>query len=71
MKKVMVGGVFSTLHPGHEFFLRKARGFGDFLVVVIASDKTLIRKKGTIDRTAEQRRKAIEDLGIADKVVVG
>ena len=71
MKKVMVGGVFSTLHPGHEFFLKKAREFGDFLVVVIASDKTLIMKKGTTDRTAEQRRKAIKDLGIADRVVIG
>lgn len=71
MKKVMVGGVFSGLHSGHEFFLKKAREFGDFLVVVVASDKTLIRKKGTVDRTAEQRMKAIEDLGIADRVVVG
>ena len=71
MKKVMVGGVFSTLHPGHEFFLRKAKEFGDFLIVVIASDKTLIMKKGIADKTAEQRKKAIEDLGIADRVVIG
>jgi FAD synthetase len=71
MKKVLAGGVFLVLHKGHEFFLKKARELGDFLVVVIASDITLTKKKGSVIKGAEERKKALEKTRIANKVVIG
>jgi FAD synthetase len=71
MKKVLVGGVFSIIHPGHIFFLGRARSMGDFLVVVIASDRTALRRKGKLFRTAEKRKLEVEKTGIADRVIIG
>jgi len=70
MKKVLVGGVFNTVHPGHEYFLKKAKELGDFLVVVVANDKTVLKKKSLL-KPQEERKKALEKLGIADRVVIG
>ena len=71
MKKVLVGGVFSVLHPGHEYFLKKAKSMGDLLVVVIASDRTVMRRKGVLHKTAIERKEQLEKTGIPDKVVIG
>lgn len=71
MKKVMAGGVFSALHPGHEFFLKKARSLGDYLVVVLASDKTVHENKGPLVKKIGERKRNLEKLGIADKVIAG
>ncbi|MDC7223940.1 MAG: EamA family transporter [Spirochaetales bacterium] len=46
MKKVMVFGTFDTLHRGHIFFLRQAAEKGDYLVAVVARDKTVDELKG-------------------------
>ena len=44
-KKVLVGGVFDILHPGHIYFLRKASELGD-VYVVVARDATVEKNKG-------------------------
>ena len=71
MKKVLVGGVFNLVHSGHEFFLKKAKGFGDYLIVVIANNRTafLTKKYPIVDQRI--RKKNLEAIGIADKVVIG
>jgi FAD synthetase len=71
MKKVMVGGVFSVLHPGHLFFLNRAKSLGDCLVVVVASDRTVMKRKGILLKTAKERKAAIEKEGVADRVIIG
>lgn len=38
--KVLAGGVFNVIHPGHCHFLRQASRLGSELVVVVASAKT-------------------------------
>jgi len=43
--RVLVGGVFDILHPGHIFFLKKAAGCGEELVVVVATDETAKKNK--------------------------
>ncbi len=70
MKKVLAGGVFNTIHPGHVRFLKKAKSLGDFLVVVVANDKTVLKKKPLL-KPQEERKRALERLGIADKVIIG
>lgn len=70
-KKVLAGGVFNVVHKGHEFFLKKAKELGDYLVVVVANDKTAARTKKYAILDQEVRKRNIEKLGIADKVVIG
>lgn len=69
MKKVLVGGVFDFIHPGHIFFLKKAKELGDLLVVVIASDRTA-KRKGAMHE-AKWRKFLVENLKMVDKVVIG
>ncbi|MFA4937182.1 MAG: adenylyltransferase/cytidyltransferase family protein [Patescibacteria group bacterium] len=38
--KVLVFGVFDLLHPGHNYFLKQAKKYGQRLIVVVARDKT-------------------------------
>jgi FAD synthetase len=71
MKKVLVGGTFNLVHPGHIFFLEKAKSLGDYLVVVVANDKTVLRRKGFLVMPAEARRAVLESLKMVDKAVIG
>ena len=68
MKKVMVGGVFNLIHPGHIHFLREAKRHGDYLVVVLASDETAA---GKLLFPASVRKRMVESISFVDKVVVG
>jgi D-beta-D-heptose 7-phosphate kinase/D-beta-D-heptose 1-phosphate adenosyltransferase len=45
-KVVFTNGCFDILHAGHVDLLRRARGFGDVLVVAINSDASVGRMKG-------------------------
>ncbi|MBN2042976.1 MAG: adenylyltransferase/cytidyltransferase family protein [Candidatus Aenigmarchaeota archaeon] len=71
MKRVLVGGVFNIVHAGHLFFLREAKKFGDYLIVVLASDMTAVRNKRYPIFSSEKRKKILEKLKMVDKVVVG
>ncbi len=68
MKKVLVGGVFNVIHAGHLFFLKEAKKRGDYLIVVIASDKTAGDKA---IYPAVTRKQLVESLDFVDKVVIG
>ncbi len=70
-KKVLAGGAFNILHPGHLYFLNEARKLGDKLIVVIASDNTVLRNKKRLLSTARDRAERIGVLSFIDKVVTG
>lgn len=71
MTKVMCFGTFDVLHKGHEYFLTKAKGYGD-LVVVIALDQTVEKVKGKLPRNNQDKRlENLRNLKIADKVILG
>ncbi|NQV89764.1 MAG: adenylyltransferase/cytidyltransferase family protein [Parcubacteria group bacterium] len=60
-KRVLVFGTFDGLHPGHVFFLRKAKTKGDELVVAVARDKHVqILKDKRPNNIEEKRRLAVE-----------
>lgn len=72
MTKVMTFGTFDILHPGHEFYLKRARSFGDELVVVVALDDTVEKIKGARPKNDQDaRRKKIEALDYVEKVILG
>ena len=53
--KVMATGAFDLLHPGHGLYLEKAKELGGedaVLVVVIARDSTVKKKKRSIPQNA-------------------
>ena len=72
MKKVLVFGTFDILHPGHEYFLKKAKEHGDFLVAVVARDLTVKQvKKLMPDNNELERLKAVKKLDMVDDAVLG
>ena len=68
-KKVLVGGVFNIIHPGHVWFLKKAKSYGSYLIVVVAHDERA--KKKHLLFPATERKKVLESLKFVDKVVIG
>jgi FAD synthetase len=68
MPRVLAGGCFNRVHEGHLYFLREAKKLGDELVVVLASDS---HNKKAYAKPAGERKKELDSLGLADKVVVG
>ncbi len=61
-KTVLATGVFDILHPGHLRFLEESKkkgGPGSRLVVVIAKDKTVLKRKGHGPVLPESQRKQI------------
>lgn len=75
MKKivtVMVFGTFDIFHKGHEIFLKQARGYGNYLIAVMARNKTVLQVKGELPRNNEKiRLKAIKESGLINEVILG
>ncbi len=72
MNRVMVFGTFDILHPGHLNFLKQARKYGDYLIVVVGRDRTVEKVKGKLPKHSEKERvRQIEKTGLTDKVMLG
>ena len=72
MKKVMCFGTFDNLHPGHLSYLSQARGYGDYLIVVVARDLNVKELKGKLPRQKEKLRlKKIKNIIFVNKAVLG
>ncbi|MEM2900699.1 MAG: adenylyltransferase/cytidyltransferase family protein [Thermoplasmata archaeon] len=69
--RVMASGVFDLLHPGHLYFLEEAKSLGDELVVVVAKDSTVRKRKHEPITPEKMRLKMVESLKIVDKAVLG
>lgn len=68
----MVFGTFDLLHEGHIHFFQEAKKYGDFLIVVIARDSSVLKMKGILPHHNElQRLAAVKKNPVVDKVVLG
>ena len=65
---VAVCGGFDPIHVGHIKHFREAKKLGDILVVMLNTDNWLIKKKGYIFMTFEERKEIIESIRYVDKV---
>ncbi|MGB9719827.1 MAG: adenylyltransferase/cytidyltransferase family protein, partial [Candidatus Anstonellales archaeon] len=72
IKVVLTGGVFDILHAGHVFTLYEAKKFGDVLVVVVATDRTVKKfKKRKPVNNQEYRAFMVNALKPVDVAIVG
>ncbi len=71
IRVVVCGGVFDILHPGHVFFLTKSKDEGDILVVVIAKDSTVEKRKRIPIVPEEQRLEMVSQLKPVDIAILG
>ena len=72
---VLATGVFDLLHPGHVKFLeasKKKGGRGAKLFVVVARDKTVLKRKGRSPILSERQRvELVSSLKPVDKAFLG
>ena len=72
LRVVLAGGVFDIIHPGHIHTLNSAKGLGDILIVVLATDKTAQRMKKRLPlHNQEQRKMLVDSLSVVDLGIVG
>jgi len=72
LKIVLAGGAFDIIHPGHIHTLNEAKKLGDFLVVVIATDKTVMKmKKHKPLHNAQARQELVSSLSMVDLCIIG
>lgn len=72
IKVVFTGGAFEVLHYGHLYTLENAKKFGDVLVVVIATDKTFVKRKGRAPIVPEElRQRLVSSVRFVDVAIVG
>jgi len=71
MKIIVTGGGFDPIHEGHIELFKEARQLGDKLVVMLNSDKQLVKKKGkTFYSSEEERKKILESIKYIDEVII-
>jgi FAD synthetase len=74
-KIVLASGVFDLLHLGHVKFLeeaKKAGGRNAELIVIVARDSTVEKRKGKKPIMPEnQRRALLESLKVVDEAILG
>ena len=69
MKKVITYGTFDLLHTGHINILRRAKEYGDYLVVAISSDEFNAIKGKKAYYSFEQRKAILEAVRYVDEVI--
>ena len=69
MRRVITYGTFDLLHYGHINLLRRAKAFGDYLVVGLSTDSFNKAKGKTSYFSYEQRKLLLESIRYVDLVI--
>jgi rfaE bifunctional protein nucleotidyltransferase chain/domain len=71
-KVVFTNGCFDILHRGHIEYLKRAKGFGDLLIVGLNSDSSVKKIKGEKRpiMPQEDRAEILASLGMTDYVCI-
>lgn len=68
----MAFGTFDIFHPGHQSYLKQAKKMGDYLIVVVARDKTVREfKKQETENKEQKRMNILKSSNLANEVVPG
>jgi len=71
MTRVLATGVFDILHAGHLHYLYEAKRLGDELVVVVATDSTVRKRKHEPVTPGSMRLELIRAMKPVDKAYLG
>ncbi|MDE1853083.1 MAG: adenylyltransferase/cytidyltransferase family protein [Thaumarchaeota archaeon] len=72
IRVVFIGGGFEVIHYGHVYTIDKARSLGDVLVVSVARDSTIRKRKKREPLVSEQDRvKLLSGLRKVDAAILG
>lgn len=71
LTRVMASGVFDLIHTGHISYLEQARSYGDELIVVVACDSTVRRRKHEPITPEDMRARIVGALKPVDRAIVG
>src|SRR5512137_364425 len=71
MVRVMATGVFDIIHLGHLHYLEESKRLGDELVVVVATDTTVRKRKHEPITPEKMRCELVASLKPVDKAVLG
>ncbi len=69
MKKVITYGTYDLIHVGHINLLRRAKEYGDYLIVVVSSDEFNAIKGKKAFYSFEDRKKILEAIKYVDEVL--
>lgn len=70
VKRVITYGTFDLLHYGHVNILRRAKEYGDYLIVAISTDEFNWNEKGKkCYFSYEQRKQLVESIRYVDLVI--
>ena len=70
MKRVITYGTFDLLHYGHVNILRRAKEYGDYLIVAISTDEfNWNEKQKKCYFSYEQRKQLVESIRYVDLVI--
>jgi len=71
MVRVMATGVFDIIHLGHLHYLEESKKLGDELVVVVATDTTVRKRKHEPITPEKMRLELVASLKPVDRAVLG
>jgi len=71
MVRVMATGVFDIIHLGHLHYLEESKRLGDELVVVVATDTTVRKRKHEPITPEKMRLELVASLKPVDRAVLG
>lgn len=69
LKKAITYGTFDLLHTGHINILRRAKEYGDYLIVAISTDEFNAIKGKKAYYSYEQRKAILEAVRYVDEVI--
>lgn len=71
MKKVITYGTFDLFHEGHYNILKRAKEYGDYLIVGVTGENYDVgRGKLFVHDTLAERIENVQNTGLVDKVIV-
>ncbi|UCE81516.1 MAG: FAD synthase [Methanobacteriota archaeon] len=71
MVRVLATGVFDILHLGHLHYLERSKELGDELIVIVATDNTVRKRKHEPITPEKMRLELVQGLKPVDKAVLG